>query len=107
VDDPVAKYLPGTGQSQGLRTESRPKLTLRHLLTHTSGMAEATPQESKAARKLADLIPRYAEKSPCNSSREPSGSIVSQNQLAGRIVEVVSGIVPGVPAETSVSIRST
>ena len=41
VDDPVAKYLPELGD---LKTkDGKPgKLTLVHLLTHTSGLAEAT-----------------------------------------------------------------
>jgi CubicO group peptidase (beta-lactamase class C family) len=61
VDDPVAKYLP---ELANLKTaDGKPaKLTLRHLLTHTSGLAEATKEESQAARKLADLVPHYAER---------------------------------------------
>ena len=61
VDDPVAKYLP---ELANLKTANgrTAKLTLRHLLTHTSGMSEATPEESRAAVKLADLIPHFAEK---------------------------------------------
>jgi len=90
VDDPVAKYLPPLAD---LKTaDGKPgNLTLRHLLTHTSGMAEATPQESQAARTLADLIPAYAAK----PLRFEPGSKWQYCQSAinslGRIVEVVSG----------------
>lgn len=90
VDDPVAKYLP---QLADLKTaDGKPgNLTLRHLLTHTSGMAEATAQESQAARTLADLIPAYAAK----PLRFEPGSKWQYCQSAinslGRIVEVVSG----------------
>jgi CubicO group peptidase (beta-lactamase class C family) len=90
VDDPVAKYLP---QLADLKTpDGKPgNLTLRHLLTHTSGMAEATAQESQAARTLADLIPAYAAK----PLRFEPGTKWQYCQSAinslGRIVEVVSG----------------
>ena len=49
VDDPVAKYLP---ELADLKTaEGKPgNLTLRHLLTHTSGMSEATPEQYKTAK---------------------------------------------------------
>ena len=61
VEDPVAKFIAELG---ALKTkDGKPaNLTLRHLLTHTSGMSEATPSESKAARTLADLIPAFASK---------------------------------------------
>ncbi len=90
VDDPVAKYLP---ELADVKTgDGRPAtLTLRHLLTHTSGLAEATAKESLAARKLADLIPHYAAKplqfAPGTQWRYCQSGI---NSL-GRIVEVVSG----------------
>jgi CubicO group peptidase (beta-lactamase class C family) len=90
VDDPVAKYLPELAK---LRTPSgQPaKLTLRHLLTHTSGMAEATPQESRAARTLADLIPHYAEKPLQFEPGSKWEYCQSGINSLGRIVEVVSG----------------
>jgi CubicO group peptidase (beta-lactamase class C family) len=90
VDDPVAKYLP---ELAGLKTaDGKPgNLTLRHLLTHTSGMGEATPQESGAARKLADLIPCFARKPlPFEPGTKWQYCQSGINSL-GRIVEVVSG----------------
>ena len=90
VDDPVARYLPELAQ---LKTPAgKPaNLTLRHLLTHTSGMAEATADESRGARTLADLIPYFAQKpmqfEPGTQWRYCQSGI---NSL-GRIIEVVSG----------------
>ena len=90
VDDPVSKYLP---ELTKLKTANgKPaKLTLRHLLTHTSGMAEATPQESKMARTLADLIPHYAEKPLQFEPGTKWQYCQSGINSLGRIVEVVSG----------------
>ena len=90
VDDPVAKYLPELAK---LKTaDGKPaKLTLRHLLTHTSGMGEATPQESKAARTLADLIPHYAERTLQFEPGTKWQYCQSGINSLGRIVEVASG----------------
>ena len=90
VDDPVEKYLP---ELAGLKTaDGKPaRLTLRHLLTHTSGMAEATPQESRAATALADLIPHYAEKPLQFEPGTKWQYCQSGINSLGRIVEVVSG----------------
>ncbi len=90
VDDPVAKYLP---ELANLKTPSgKPAgLTLRHLLTHTSGMGEATPQESRAARTLADLIPHFAEKPLQFEPGTRWQYCQSGINSLGRIVEVVSG----------------
>jgi CubicO group peptidase (beta-lactamase class C family) len=90
VDDPVAKYLPELGH---LKTpQGKPaRLTLRHLLTHTSGMGEATPQEMAAAKTLSDLIPRYAEKSLQFEPGEKWQYCQSGINSLGRVVEAVSG----------------
>jgi CubicO group peptidase (beta-lactamase class C family) len=90
VDDPVAKYLP---ELASLKTpDGQPvRLTLHHLLTHTSGMPEATRDQYKSARKLADVIPFYAGKTlsfvPGSKWQYSQSGI---NSL-GRIVEIVSG----------------
>jgi len=90
VDDPVAKYLP---ELANLKTaEGKPgNLTLRHLLTHTSGMSEATPRESRAARNLADLIPCFARKPLQFEPGTKWQYCQSGINSLGRIVEVVSG----------------
>ena len=90
MDDPVAKYLP---ELANLKTaDGTPaKLTLRHLLTHSSGMGEATPQVSRVARTLADLIPCYAKKPLQFAPGTKWQYCQSGINSLGRIVEVVSG----------------
>jgi len=90
VDDPVAKYVP---ELANLKTaDGKPgNLTLRHLLTHTSGMAEATAEESKNARTLADLIPCFASKPLKFEPGTKWQYCQSAINTLGRIVEVASG----------------
>ena len=91
VDDPVARYLPELAHLK--TTDGKPAgLTLRHLLTHTSGLSEATPQESKKAAKLADLIPCYAGKPLQFAPGTKWQYCQSGINSLGRIVEVVSGL---------------
>jgi len=56
VGDPVAKYLP---EFAGLKTPSgKPaNLTISQLLTHTSGLGEASGPAAQQAKTLADLVP--------------------------------------------------
>src|SRR5947209_6958682 len=51
VDDPVEKYLP---EFKGLKTaDGKPaRVTIRHLLTHTSGMGEITGDQARACKTL-------------------------------------------------------
>jgi len=90
VDDPVAKYLP---ELAGLKTADGRTgvMTLKHLLTHTSGLTEPTEQEALASRTLAELMPHIADKPlrflPGERWQYSQAGI---NSL-GRIVEVVSG----------------
>ncbi len=91
VDDPVAKYLP---EFQALKTEDgKPaRVTIRHLLTHTSGMGEISAAEARVITNLAGVIPLYVAK-PVKF--EPGTKWVycqSGINTAGRIVEVVSGM---------------
>ncbi len=90
VDDPVAKYLP---ELSGLKTAGgKPaKLTLRHLLTHTSGMPEATPEQYQAARSLTDVIPFYAGKPLKFEPGTKWQYCQSGINSLGRILEIVSG----------------
>ncbi len=90
VDDPVSKYLPELGD---LKTaDGKPaKITLRHLLTHTSGMPEATTAQYRSAHTLSDVIPFYVGKplqfEPGSKWQYCQSGIIS----LGRIVEIVSG----------------
>lgn len=90
VDDPVSKYLP---ELANLKTaDGKPgKPTLKHLLTHTAGLTEATEEEARASHTLAELIPHYASRplqfEPGSRWQYSQSGI---NSL-GRIVEIVSG----------------
>jgi CubicO group peptidase (beta-lactamase class C family) len=90
VDDPVAKHLPEFAQ---LRTPSGApaNLTLKHLMTHTSGLAEATAAEFKAARNLAELIPASLSKPMQFAPGSRWQYCQSGINTLGRIIEVVSG----------------
>src|ERR1044071_3148172 len=59
VDDPIAKYIP---ELASITTpEGKPaNLTLRHLMTHTSGMPEAAAEQARSSKNLGELIPHYA-----------------------------------------------
>jgi len=91
VADPVAKYLP---EFANLKTPSgKPaNLTISQLLTHTSGLGEATGPAAQKAKTLADLVPIWLA---ARMQYEP-GAKWSYTQsginAAGRIVEVVSGL---------------
>ncbi len=91
VAAPVANYLP---EFAALKTPSgQPaNLTLRHLLTHTSGLGEAPAAAAREARKLADLVPAWLA-APMNN--EPGAKwryCQSGINAAARIVEIVSGL---------------
>lgn len=89
--DLVSKYIPEFAE---LKTPSgKPaNLTITHILTHTSGLAEASGEESKKAKTLKELVPLWVAKP---TAFEP-GSKWAYNQsginAAGRVVEVVSGM---------------
>lgn len=90
VGDPVAKYLP---EFAALKTPSgRPaNLTITQILSHTSGLGEASGPAALEARTLADLVPLWLA---ARMQFEPGAQwkyCQSGINLAGRIVEVVSG----------------
>ena len=91
VADPVAKYLP---EFANLKTPSgQPaNLTIKQILTHTSGLGEARGPEEQKARTLADLVPLWLA---APMQYEPGAKwqyTQSGINAAGRIVEVVSGL---------------
>src|ERR1700719_2411620 len=90
LDDPIAKYVP---ELAGLKTPDgqTPQITLRHLLTHTSGMGEATDEEAKAARTLSQLVPSFASKPLAFEPGSQWKYCQSGILTLGRIVEIVSG----------------
>ncbi len=90
IDDPVAKHIP---ELAALKTADGKiaTVTLKHLLTHTSGMGDATAEQRLAARSLADLIPHYAAQPLRFQPGTRWEYCQSCINTLGRIVEVVSG----------------
>ena len=91
VADPVAKFLP---EFSNLRTPSgKPaNLTITQLLTHTSGLGEATGPAAQQARTLADLVPLWLVAPMQYEPGEKWRYTQSGINAAARIVEVVSGM---------------
>jgi CubicO group peptidase (beta-lactamase class C family) len=90
LDDPISKFIP---EFADVKTPSgKPaNLTIKHLMTHTSGLAEAGGEQQKAAKTLADLIPNFVAKP---TSFEPGSKWAycqSGINTLGRIVEITSG----------------
>lgn len=83
IDDRLGRYIPEFGHSP---------VTLRHMLTHTSGLAEATPEELAGLRKLADLVPLIASRPLRFAPGERWQYCQSGINLLGRVVEVVSAL---------------
>jgi CubicO group peptidase (beta-lactamase class C family) len=91
VTDPVAKYLP---EFAALKTPSgKPaNLTLLQILTHTSGLGEASGAAAQQARTLADLVPLWLAAPMQYEPGERWKYTQSGINAAGRVVEVVSGM---------------
>ncbi|MDB5318573.1 MAG: penicillin-binding protein beta-lactamase class [Phycisphaerales bacterium] len=90
IEDPVAKFIPDFAN---IKTPSgKPaNLTLRHLLTHTSGLSEATVEQQKAAKTLSDLIPHFVDKPTKFEPGEKWMYCQSGINTLGRIIEIASG----------------
>jgi len=91
VTDPVAKYIP---EFANLKTPSgKPaNLTIKQILTHTSGLAEATGPAAQQAKTLADLVPIWLA---APMQYEPGAKwqyTQSGINAAARIVEIISGM---------------
>ncbi len=90
VDDPVEKYLP---EFKELKTsDGKPaRVTIRHLLTHTSGMGEITGAQAKECKTLTDVIPLYVAKPVRFEPGSKWAYCQSGINTGGRIAEVVTG----------------
>jgi CubicO group peptidase (beta-lactamase class C family) len=90
VDDPVEKYLP---EFKGLKTvDGKPALiTIRHLLTHTSGLGEIRADQARASKTLASVIPLYVAKPVAFTPGSKWVYCQSGINTGGRIAEVVTG----------------
>jgi len=83
IDDPLAKYIPEFGANG---------VTLRHMLTHTSGMGESTTEEWASTKTLADMAPIYAKKPLGFTPGSQWKYCQSGLNMLGRVVEIVSGM---------------
>jgi CubicO group peptidase (beta-lactamase class C family)/ubiquinone/menaquinone biosynthesis C-methylase UbiE len=90
VDDPVEKYLP---EFKALKTADgkSASITIRHLLTHTSGMGEITPAQARECKTLASVIPLYVARPVTFTPGTKWVYCQSGINTGGRIVEVVTG----------------
>lgn len=84
LDDPIHKYLPGFDEGE------KSKISIRHLLTHSSGLAQWYPLYYKASDKNArlEVITSMPLKWPVGESRHYSDLGF---MLLGDIIEKVSG----------------
>jgi CubicO group peptidase (beta-lactamase class C family) len=91
VSDPVAKYIP---EFANLKTPSgKPaNLTITQILTHTSGLGEATGSQAQSAKTLADLVPIWLAAPMQYEPGEKWKYTQSGINAAARIVEIVSGM---------------
>lgn len=90
VDDPVSKYIP---EFKGLKTADgkTPVVTIKHMLSHTSGMSDVSPAEAKACKTLAALVPVVAAKPLRFEPGSKWSYCQSSINMAARVVEIVSG----------------
>lgn len=91
LDDAITKHLP-TMSDLKMADGKSPVITIRHLLTHTSGMAELKADEAYTAKTLEEAASRYAKVpilfEPGSKWQYSQTSI----NTAARIVEVASGV---------------
>ena len=90
IDDPVEKYIPEFANYKKADGQ-KATITIKHLLTHSSGMPEATVEEMKSSRTLAELIPHFLNKPLQFDPGSKWQYCQSSINTAGRIVEIVSG----------------
>lgn len=91
VTDPVAKFIP---EFAALKTPSgrAANLTLTQVLTHTSGLGEASAESARAARTLADLTRGFLAAPMQFEPGERWKYCQSGINTAARVVEIVSGV---------------
>lgn len=85
VDDPVAKYVPD------FNTPDKKNITIRHLLTHTSGITEWYPLFYKAnnRQQVFSLIAQLPLRYPIGAQRKYSDLGFT---ILGEIIQVVTGM---------------
>jgi CubicO group peptidase (beta-lactamase class C family) len=90
VDDPVEKYLSEFAEMK--TADGKPvRITIKHLLTHTSGMSEISGDEARECKTLAEAVALYVKKPVTFTPGSKWAYCQSSINTAGRIVEIVSG----------------
>src|SRR5205823_11334769 len=87
---PVEKYLPEFNELKTVDGKLA-QITIRHLLTHTSGMGEITADQAHDSRTLASVIPLYVAKPVGFTPGSKWVYCQSGINTGGRIAEVVTG----------------
>ena len=91
LDDPITKYLPAMSQLK-LADGTPAVITIRQLLSHTSGMAELGQAEVYSALNLEQAAERYSQVEMLFAPGSEWQYSQTGINTAGRIVEVVSGL---------------
>jgi CubicO group peptidase (beta-lactamase class C family) len=93
IDDLVEKFIPEFGNLKTPDGEPA-KVTIRHLLTHTSGLGEmpsVRPVDAAPVKSLADAIPHYLHQPVAFKPGSKWMYCQSGINTAARVVEIVSG----------------
>jgi CubicO group peptidase (beta-lactamase class C family) len=90
VDDPISKYLPEFADLKDA-AGNLVNITLKQCLTHSSGLAELSPDEAAKIITLAELTPLVAAKPVQFAPGSKWQYCQTGINTAARVVEVVSG----------------
>lgn len=90
LDDPITKFLPGMKDLKD--ASGKPAvITIKHLLTHSSGMAELASGEAYTSKTLEEAEGRYRKVAVLFEPGSKWQYSQTSINTAARIVEVVSG----------------
>ncbi len=94
IEDPVEKYIPEFKDIKFKGESPKSPITIRQILSHTSGLPFSTPEESPTLDKLTikDSVASYVKN---GLKSEPGTAYAYSNagiNTGGRIIEVVSGM---------------
>lgn len=91
LDDPVSKHLPEFAELKGPDGKAA-SVTLLQCLTHTSGLAEPTPEANRASTDLAGIMPSIVSQPLQFAPGSRWQYCQSGINTAARVVEAVSGV---------------
>ena len=94
LDDPVEKYIPEFKDIKLPAGKPKTTITVRHILSHTSGMRFSSGKESPTldGLTLADCVKSYVEDAPDDGAGTKYAYSNAGINTAGRIIEIVSGM---------------